>query len=167
MKLLLLVPWLLDVSSDRTDYWPDRSLKYRTSEGNACVSPFARMTLRRQNGTVEACDWKVREGMILRFGPAVPLIKNSMRVGTSWTAKILLEKQPIDFSATVLRKEWIAVPAGRFECLVVSMKWNFVTTNFTMQQTVWFAPGVGPVRIRHLQVGRGLEFEETAELVAD
>ena len=86
--------------------------------------------------------------------PPVPVIKNPMAVGKSWTWKGTISPgaQKIAGTATlkVGARETVKSAAGSFSAFRVDMVLNFTAQGraFKIPNSYWFAPGAGLVRQR-------------------
>jgi hypothetical protein len=178
---------LLDVSSEpAVDYWPhDRVLTYRVSDGRRVEHRYAgdgvfesfrffvqgktRLTVSKTRDRV-ALLGMANHDYAYRFDPGVVVQRRVMRVGAGWTQRIDAVcdgvRYPMDVSVQVLRAEKIVVPAGPFECRVVRTRWEIRQSQWSSEETAWFASRVGAVKHVVVREQFGTRSTQTAELIS-
>jgi len=74
-------------------------------------------------------------------------ISNKSRFSTSGTNAVMISEEGM---MEITKKETISVPAGTFECHIIKSEYESIQSgNKTLwTQLIWFAPGVGMVKIR-------------------
>jgi hypothetical protein len=84
-------------------------------------------------------------------------LKLPPKPGERWDTKFTLAGSTIETQYETLEPEEVKVPAGKFKAIPVKTK-STVTTQFTkltltQEKTIWFAPGIGVVKVEDKDPG--------------
>jgi len=91
------------------------------------------------------------EGVFEDMRVRILLVPPEMRVGETITTSVAYykhgERRRSTFQVTLVGLETIDVPAGTFTTLKIEMSIHDITQGSSYKTTLWFAKGIGPVRI--------------------
>lgn len=82
-------------------------------------------------------------GMESRYNPPVVRIKLPYKQGDTWTATVNQFGMTVTTTSESIGSEQVQTPAGTFDCIRIRTS---ATTMPPMVSTIWYAPGVGPVK---------------------
>jgi hypothetical protein len=89
----------------------------------------------------------------VKVDPAVQFVKLPAKVGDKWDGKVSIGGQEIDFKyeTTAIDQE-VKVPAGTYKAVAVRTQFKVPGNDQEASITIYYAPGVGPVK-QELSIG--------------